>query len=90
MGSIKNLIKFNTNQEKNDKIPGKPRILVAPLDWGLGHATRCIPVIQALLHLDCELWLAGEGSVERVLRAEFPQLPFLQLKGYNIHYSRSA
>ena len=22
---------------------GKPRILLAPLDWGLGHATRCLP-----------------------------------------------
>ena len=23
-------------------------ILVAPLNWGLGHATRCIPIINAL------------------------------------------
>ncbi|MBU3745270.1 MAG: glycosyl transferase family 28, partial [Sediminibacterium sp.] len=25
------------------------KVLVAPLDWGLGHATRCIPIIAALL-----------------------------------------
>jgi hypothetical protein len=27
------------------------KVLIAPLDWGLGHATRCIPVITALLEL---------------------------------------
>ena len=26
----------------------KKTILVAPLNWGLGHATRCIPIIRAL------------------------------------------
>ena len=31
----------------NLPIPSK-NILVAPLNWGLGHATRCIPIIKAL------------------------------------------
>ena len=26
----------------------KKNILIAPLNWGLGHATRCIPIIKAL------------------------------------------
>lgn len=68
----------------------KIRVLVAPLDWGLGHATRCIPIINELLKMDCEVWLAGEGAQEKLLRAEFPQLPFLQLKGYRIKYSKTA
>ena len=25
------------------------RVLVAPLDWGIGHATRCVPIIKCLL-----------------------------------------
>ena len=29
------------------------KILVAPLDWGLGHATRCIPIINELVRQDC-------------------------------------
>ncbi|HKO81697.1 MAG TPA: hypothetical protein VJU78_14935, partial [Chitinophagaceae bacterium] len=57
-----------------------PRILVAPLDWGLGHATRCIPVIYELLRQGSEVWLAGEGAQEILLRQEFPGLPFLPLK----------
>ena len=66
------------------------RILVAPLDWGLGHATRCIPIIWELLSQGCEVWLAGEGVQEHLLKEEFPQLSFLQLEGYRIRYSRSA
>lgn len=83
-------INFNINQEKKEKIPEKPRVLVAPLDWGLGHATRCIPVIRELQVQNCEVWLAAEGAVERLLRHEFPDLPVLALKGYRIKYSATA
>ena len=86
----KKYIKFNTNQEKKGKLPGKPRILVAPLDWGLGHATRCIPIIHELIRQDRQVWLAGDGAIEKILRGEFPQLPFLELPGYHIRYSRSG
>mgnify|MGYP003339457003 CR=1 FL=1 len=75
-------------------LPGKNwekrRVLVAPLDWGLGHATRCIPLIRQLEEQGAEIWLAGEGPQETLLRAEFPHLPFLTLKGYRIQYSRSG
>jgi uncharacterized protein (TIGR00661 family) len=67
----------------------KHRILVAPLDWGLGHATRCIPVIRHLLNHNCEVILAGEGKVEALLRTEFPHLLFLPLKGYGIRYAKT-
>jgi UDP-N-acetylglucosamine transferase subunit ALG13 len=66
------------------------KLLVAPLDWGLGHATRCVPVIRDLLKSHCEVWLAGEGAQEKLLREEFPSLPFLPLKGYRIKYGKSG
>ncbi len=66
------------------------KLLVAPLDWGLGHATRCVPIIRDLLNNDCELWLAGEGAQEKILREEFPLLPFLPLKGYRIRYAKKG
>ncbi|MEO5563065.1 MAG: glycosyltransferase [Chitinophagaceae bacterium] len=69
---------------------GKPRILVAPLDWGLGHATRCIPVIYELLAQNVEVWLAGEGAQETLLTKEFPALPFLHLQGYRVKYARTG
>ncbi|MFN2457139.1 MAG: glycosyltransferase [Chitinophagaceae bacterium] len=69
--------------------PPKIKILVAPLDWGLGHATRCIPVIKQLLASGCEVLLAGERRTETLLRTEFPQLTFLPLKGYRINYGKN-
>jgi len=66
------------------------KLLVAPLDWGLGHATRCVPIIRDLLNNSCEVWLAGEGAQEKLLREEFSSLPFLPLKGYRIKYSGNA
>ena len=77
--------------EGNDeKLRRKSRILVAPLDWGLGHATRCIPIIKEFLANDCDVWLAGEGSQEILLRSEFPDLPFLSLAGYQIKYAKTS
>src|SRR5688572_8298848 len=66
------------------------KLLVAPLDWGLGHATRCVPVIRDLVKNDCGVWLAGEGAQEKLLRKEFPSLPFLPLKGYRIKYAKTG
>ena len=68
----------------------KPRVLLAPLDWGLGHATRCVPIVRELLSQGCEVYLAGEGAQESLLREEFPYVPFLQLKGYRARYAGSA
>jgi len=73
------------------RLPGRQaRILVAPLDWGLGHATRCIPIIRELMANGAEVWLAGEGAQEQLLRNEFPGLPFLALPGYRIRYAKTA
>ena len=72
------------------KLQGKPRILVAPLDWGLGHATRCIPIIRKLLAQNCDVWLAGERTQKGLLQQEFPDLPLLTLEGYRIKYASSG
>lgn len=78
------------NQLFPEKKAGKPRVLVAPLDWGLGHATRCVPVIKELLAQEADVWLAGEGLQEALLKQEFPGLSFLQLPGYRVNYAKSA
>ena len=67
----------------------KPKILVVPLDWGLGHATRCIPIIYELINLSCEVIIASSGDQERLLQDEFPLLRFVKLEGYGIRYART-
>ena len=64
------------------------KILVAPLDWGLGHTTRCIPIINELIRSDCEVWIAANGAGLALLRKEFPFLNFFDLKGYGVFYHR--
>lgn len=68
----------------------KPRVLVAPLEWGLGHATRCIPIIRELVANGCEVLIGAEGAAKALLEQEFPQLVFLPLRGYRMQYSRKG
>lgn len=64
--------------------------MIAPLDWGLGHATRCIPLISHLLELGWEPSLAAEGNIADLLTREFPQLKVIPLKGYRISYPKKG
>lgn len=66
----------------------KKKILVAPLNWGLGHATRCIPIILELLKEGYEPVIASDGHALQLLQKEFPNLEFHELPSYNIRYSR--
>lgn len=73
---------------KNFNRPGyKPLVLMAPLDWGLGHATRSIPIIKVLLKHGCEVIIAAEGQGRILLEKEFPGIRFLHLQGYHMYYS---
>ncbi|MEO8772185.1 MAG: glycosyltransferase [Ferruginibacter sp.] len=62
---------------------------MAPLDWGLGHATRCIPLIKLLISLGAEVIIAAEGAVASLIQKEFPGIVILRLRGYKISYSSS-
>ncbi len=66
------------------------KVLVAPLNWGLGHASRCIPIIQELVKQQAELVLASDGLALHLLRHEFPALPYYQLPAYKAHYRSSS
>jgi UDP:flavonoid glycosyltransferase YjiC (YdhE family) len=64
------------------------RILVAPINWGLGHATRCIPIIRKLQERGFTPILASDGAALQLLQKEFPQLKSFELPPYNITYTR--
>jgi len=66
------------------KVPA--RILVAPLNWGLGHASRCIPIIKELIYQGAEVVLASDGRAAQLLKEEFPDLPSRILPSYGISY----
>jgi predicted glycosyltransferase len=64
------------------------RTLIAPLNWGLGHATRCIPLIQKLLSEGQEIIIAADGHPLKLLKTEFPDLSYIELPSYKISYNR--
>lgn len=66
------------------------RILVAPLNWGLGHATRCIPIINALLTQGFTPVIASDGDALNLLKKEFPGLEFHELPSYKIKYAKNG
>ncbi|WGD35534.1 glycosyltransferase [Olleya sp. YS] len=67
----------------------KKRILVAPLNWGIGHATRCIPIINGLLDEGFDPIIASDGEALQLLKKEFKDLIFVELPSYNIRYSKT-
>ena len=69
---------------------GNKRILVAALNWGLGHATRCIPIINDLKKQAFEPVIASDGQALELLKKEFPELIHIELPSYNIQYSEKA
>lgn len=65
------------------------RILVCPLDWGLGHATRCIPLIRALLANGHQVRIGAAGGGLSLLRGEFPDLDVFEFPCYRVRYAVS-
>lgn len=65
---------------------GKKHIIYGVLDWGLGHATRSVPVIEALIKHGFDPVLASDGLAQNYLKREFPDLAHETLRSYNIKY----
>jgi uncharacterized protein (TIGR00661 family) len=68
----------------------KKRILIAPLDWGLGHATRCVPIINELIAKGFEVIVAADNRPAELLKKEFPGLEHVRYPGYSIDYPVNA
>lgn len=57
------------------------------LNWGLGHASRSLPLIRNYIQHGHEVIAASDGEALVMLRKELPEQKVLQLPGYGIHYS---
>jgi uncharacterized protein (TIGR00661 family) len=65
------------------------KIIVAPLNWGLGHAARCIPIIKSLIRENFLPVIAGDGGSLSFLKKEFPTLETIDLPSYKISYRKN-
>lgn len=64
-------------------------VCISPLDWGLGHATRCIPIIESFQSLGYTVFIASDGLQSAILKQAFPNAQFLPLKGYGVRYTKN-
>lgn len=64
--------------------------MVAPLNWGLGHAARCIPLIKALQEHGFTPIIASDGVALSLLKKEFPELTAHELPSYQIEYAKEG
>ena len=65
-------------------------ILVAPLNWGLGHSTRCVPIVNKLIEFGFNPVLASDGDALELLKKEFPNLTAVELPSYQIKYAKKG
>ena len=71
-----------------NNLTNKIKILISPLDWGLGHATRCVPLLKRLQECGHSIIIASSNHAKALLQKEFPDFYFTELPGYNITYSK--
>jgi len=67
---------------------GKRRILFVPLDWGLGHATRLVPLIEEAVRCGDEVWIGGNGRSGAWLKARFPDLPLEAAPAWTLQHHK--
>lgn len=63
-------------------------VLISFLDWGLGHTTRCIPIIHEFINQGFSVKIAATPTQISLLKQEIAGAEFYTLLGYDIHYSR--
>ena len=64
------------------------QILIAPLDWGLGHTARCVSLIRHIKALGHHPIVAGNAAQQTFIKETFGTIDFIHLDGYNITYSK--
>ncbi len=64
----------------------KNTVIVCPLDWGLGHATRMVPVIESFIRENYQVVIAADNRPLAFLKLRFPNCIFEQLPGYQPNY----
>lgn len=79
----------STNLNKIAELEVKKRIFVAVLNWGLGHATRSVPLIKELQLQGAEPIIGSDGEAAEFLKGIFPELQHVEMPSYKVRYESS-
>ena len=64
------------------------KILICPLHWGLGHATRDIPIILELQKAGFEIIVGADSEICNFIKANITGLTYHEIRGYKVRYSK--
>jgi len=67
----------------------KKKVLICPLDWGIGHAARCVPIIRQFQSMGWEVVAAADGRPQIFLKKEFPDLDIINFPGIKVNYPKN-
>jgi hypothetical protein len=63
-------------------------ILICPLEWGLGHATRMIPLARILQEMNNNIFIGSGRDHLLLFRDELPGVSYIEFPGFRPGYSR--
>lgn len=86
LNSLKQLT--TTSNQINLEKPLK--IFISPLDWGLGHTTRCIPIAKELNKQGHSIFFGVNNTQRALLEQELDFVNFIKFEGYNIKYPKKG
>jgi len=66
------------------------RVLVCPLGWGLGHASRLIPIIARLQKEGFEVFTAGDEPQMQFISSFFPDIKTLIFPSFKVRLSKGS
>jgi hypothetical protein len=66
------------------------RILISPLNWGMGHVSRCIPLIDLFLRNGNEVFVACDESQRGIFEDYFPEINFINHPGYPFKFGKQG
>ncbi len=64
----------------------KQRVLLSPLNWGMGHVSRCIGLIDILLRNDNAIFIACSADQQAVFQQYFKDVTFIDHDGYPFEF----
>jgi len=62
------------------------RVLIAPLDWGLGHTARCVPIIDWLRLSGHQVVFAGNEWQRAFIDSSIEGIETIHIDGYDVRY----
>ncbi|MCU0474424.1 MAG: hypothetical protein MUC93_13860 [Bacteroidales bacterium] len=63
-------------------------ILICPLEWGLGHAARMIPLASRLREMNNRVFIGAGEEHLALFRSELPELERIDFPGFHPGYSK--